>query len=144
MPTASAFVASDAAAVDKAPPRTPDLIASGAPVTHPALRAAWITGRPFHADRGQCRYHPSVTQRFAQLPAIGVERCPRSAWNAARHRLEWVPAISGIRTQGNKFAEQRFVHCGPIDGSGDIGGSLTPQIGDPALHHKDQLVCGGE
>jgi hypothetical protein len=23
-------------------------------------------------------------------------------------------------------------------------GSLTPQIGDPALHHKDQLVCGGE
>ena len=20
----------------------------------------------------------------------------------------------------------------------------TPQIGDPALHHKDQLVCGGE
>ncbi|WP_235501267.1 hypothetical protein, partial [Hydrogenophaga sp. Root209] len=33
--------------------------------------------------------------------------------------------------------------CGPIDGSGDIGGSLTPQIGDPALHHKDQLVCGG-
>jgi hypothetical protein len=34
--------------------------------------------------------------------------------------------------------------CGPIDGSGDIGGSLTPQIGDPALHHKDQLVCGNE
>src|SRR3546814_15245497 len=49
-----------------------------------------------------------------------------------------------LRAQGNKFAEQRFVHCGPIDGSGDIGGSLTPQIGDPALHHKDQLVCGGE
>src|SRR3989338_8490302 len=49
-----------------------------------------------------------------------------------------------LRAQGNKFAEQRFVHCGPIDGSGDIGGSLTPQIGDPALHHKDQLVSGGE
>ena len=49
-----------------------------------------------------------------------------------------------LRASGNKFAEQRFVHCGPIDGSGDIGGSLTPQIGDPALHHRDQLVCGGE
>lgn len=75
MPTAAAFVASDAAAVDKATPGllTPFVIVFGAPVTHPALRAAWVTGgHPFHADRGQLSYHRCVTRSGVRLPAIGT------------------------------------------------------------------------
>jgi hypothetical protein len=106
LPTAAAGSSqAPTAAVDKAAPRLSTAHAFGAPVTHPALRAAWITGlvdaihrTAFHADGGHLRYDSNVTPGHARLPAITVEHRPRSRWNAARHRVEWVSAISGIRS----------------------------------------------
>ena len=51
-------------------------------------------------------YHLHVTQRFAQSPAIMVERCPPLAWSAARHRLEWMGAIGEIRNWESAFSSE--------------------------------------
>jgi hypothetical protein len=69
-------------------------------------RYAQRAAQAFHADGGHLRYDPPVTQGHMRLPAIPVERRPRSGWNAARHRVEWVPAISGIRTLAKKTRMQ--------------------------------------
>lgn len=85
MPTAAAFVASDAAAVDKATLRTHKLSAFGAPVTHPPLRAAWITGRHSTLMAGS-----AVT--ISTSPSAS-RSCPPSRWNPARDQRGTVPAI---------------------------------------------------
>nr|WP_247650106.1 pirin family protein [Achromobacter sp.] len=89
------------AAVDKAAKRS--IKACSSPSAHrlPTRRCA-PRGQPakaaFHADRGHLHYHRRRHSGPRAAARHRVERCPRSAWTAARHRLEWVPAISGMRT----------------------------------------------
>ena len=74
----------------------------------------------------------SINQSLADQEALlGGLRFWVSVIKASRRARNSASGTAPCALKGNKFAEQRFgTHCGPIDGSGDIGGSLTPQIGD--------------
>jgi hypothetical protein len=79
LPTAPAFVARDAAAVDKVSPKTlppSRLRRTGYP---PGAAHRMDNRAAFHADRGHFGYDQRVTWRRAQPPAISVEARPRSA-----------------------------------------------------------------
>jgi len=86
LPTAAAGSSqAPTAAVDKAAYRLPTDIAFGAPVTHPALRAAWIAGQRSTLIAGT-----SGTIRTSLRASRG---CPASRWNAARDHDGTLPAI---------------------------------------------------
>lgn len=78
------------------------------------------------------------------MPAITVESRLRSRWNASRHRVEWVSAISGMRSEaavGELGAVLGRTHTPQCCDLKTLDG-CTKQIRTFRKHHNSRVANG--
>ena len=102
-------------------------------------------GQPAHGHQKRAHGRDGVDQALANdRRATGRALRPLDRNEIAQARAQFGVGNRVLGRKAGQLLQELLVLLGPVDRSGDAVGALSPQVGDTALEHENELVTGCE